>query len=251
MSDGLEAGVALALKAQDSGNWKAVVDWLARNPGLAAELGEFLAAQDGLLAAARPARLTADHSETVIAGFTLNHEIGRGAMGVVYHASDPALKRDVAMKLVRAGGPLSERDLAGFRFEAESVAGLDHPHIVKVYAYGEAGGVPYLVMPLMDGGSLAHKLKSLGANRLPTADAAKLIRDLALGAHHAHQRGLIHRDLKPGNVLLDAEGRPRRGSGPLVPSPGSAGKSSPDPQAHRRGTRSAMAAGRPGCAGAS
>jgi serine/threonine-protein kinase len=112
------------------------------------------------------------------------------------------------MKLVRTGAALSADDLTRFRFEAESAAGLDHPHVVRVFAFGEADGVPYLVMPLMGGGSLAQWLKELGPDRrLPPKVAAGLVRDVALGVHHAHLRGLIHRDLKPGNVLRDAAGQ--------------------------------------------
>ena len=206
---GLDEGVALALRADDSGDWKAVADWLARNPDHAGGLADFLAAQRGLRSAARPVVPTPDHTGAVIDGFELREEIDRGAMGIVYRAHDPVLKRDVAMKLIRTGGLPSAIDLALFRHEALTAANLDHPHVVRVFAFGEADGVPYIVMPLMEGGSLAKRLKDLGPDRcLAPKVAADLVRDIALGVHHAHQRGLIHRDLKPGNILLDANGRP-------------------------------------------
>ena len=203
----LNAGVALALKAHDSGDWKAVVDWITQHPDHAAGLAGFLAAQGGLQSAIRPAGVIPDRTGITIGEFVLREEIGRGAMGVVHRAYDPVLKRDVAMKLIRTGVAISEdKNLARFRFEAETVANLDHPHIVRVFASGETDGIPYLVMPLMEGGSLANKLKLDGVYR-PRA-AAELIRDVARGVHHAHQQGLIHRDLKPGNILLDSEERP-------------------------------------------
>lgn len=204
----LNAGVALALKAHDSGDWKAVVDWIAQHPDHAAGLAVFLAAQGGLQSAIRPVGVIPDRTGIAIGEFVLREEIGRGAMGVVHRAYDPVLKRDVAMKLIRTGVAISEGNLARFRFEAETVANLDHPNVVRVFASGETDGIPYLVMPLMEGGSLAQKLKAQGPDRLSPRIAAELVRDLALGVHHAHQRGLIHRDLKPGNVLLDADGRP-------------------------------------------
>lgn len=207
---GLEAGVALALKADDSGDWKPVADWLAYNPDHAVGLADFLAAQRGLRSAAVVTRVAArDLAASAVGGLELKEEIGHGAMGVVYRAFDGTLRRDVAVKMVRTGTELSAVELARFRFEAETVASLDHPNIVAIHSFGENDGAPYLVMPLMIGGSLATWLKRLGSDRCrPAKQAAKLVRDIALGIHHAHQRGLIHRDLKPGNILLDADGEP-------------------------------------------
>jgi serine/threonine-protein kinase len=142
-------------------------------------------------------------------GLELIAELGRGGMGVVYRAYDRTLKREVAVKRMAAVADRSPEEMARFHFEAEAAASLDHPNIVPVHAFGEDAGVPFLVMPLMEGGSLSERLNKLGVDRrLPPREAAALVRDIALGVHHAHQRGLLHRDLKPGNILLDRAGRP-------------------------------------------
>ena len=203
----LEEGIALALRADESGDWKAVAEWLGRNVEHAGSLARFLGGQRDVERAIAPVKLGSGiEAGTVIGGFGLRKEIGRGGMGVVFRAHDPVLKRDVALKLVRTVEALTDDRLALFRFEAETVANLDHPHVVRIFASGETDGIPYLVMPFMEGGSLANKLKIDGVYR-PRA-AAELIRDVARGVHHAHLHGVIHRDLKPGNILLDSEERP-------------------------------------------
>ncbi len=211
----LQEGLALVLAAEDGGDWKAVADWLARNPQCAPDLAEFLAAQQGIKPALAPLRLKKPEAPRSAGGLELREVIGRGAMGVVHRAFDPSLKCEVAVKLVHTAGDLSPDELARFRFDAEAVAvaslGHTNEYIVPVLRYGEEDGVPYLVMPLMPGGSLAAWLKSLESKdrKLQPKQAAEIARDIALGVHHAHQRGLIHRDLKPGNILRDDRGRPR------------------------------------------
>lgn len=203
----LQEGLALALRAEDDGNWKPVVDWQVRHPNLAPEVIAFLANQWGVKPLIAPPRVPV--APTVVGGLALKTVLGKGAMGVVYRAFDPVLKRDVAVKLLHPGGELSADDRARFRFEAEAVALLDHPNVVPVLASGETDGVPFLVMPLM-AVSLADWLKGLGPDRqLKPKHAAEIARDIALGVHHAHQQGLIHRDLKPGNILRDDAGRVR------------------------------------------
>jgi hypothetical protein len=130
--------------------------------------------------------------------------LGRGGMGEVYRARDPELHREVALKLIR-GGDASETAVRRFRLEAETVAALDHPGLVPVYEAGEHDGCPYLVMKLLPGGTLADRVAALRADR---PAAVRLLADVARAVHHAHQRGVLHRDLKPGNILLDADGRP-------------------------------------------
>ncbi len=107
------------------------------------------------------------------------------------------------MKVIHTGDP--DR----FRVEAERVAGMKHENIVPVFAFGETTRGPYLVMPLMTGGTLEDYQQACAGGRLPADEAARMVRGIALGIHHAHQRGLIHRDLKPLNVLLDEKCTPR------------------------------------------
>ncbi len=132
-------------------------------------------------------------------GYEILGVLGRGGMGVVYRARQIALKRVVALKMIR-GGEAGADALARFRVEAEAVARLRHPHIVQVYEVGEYEGSPYFSMEFVAGGSLRDQLD--GTPWLP-ARAAALIETLARAMEAAHRAGIVHRDLKPRNVLLD------------------------------------------------
>jgi serine/threonine-protein kinase len=124
--------------------------------------------------------------------------LGRGGVGVVYKARHVALKRTVALKMLAAGHG-SPADRVRFRAEAEAVARLQHPNIVQIHEVGEADGLPFLALEFVEGGSLAERL---AGRPLPPRDAARLVAALAEAMHLAHSRNLVHRDLKPGNVLL-------------------------------------------------
>jgi hypothetical protein len=132
-----------------------------------------------------------------LAGFAPLHKLGEGGMGIVYQGYDPALKRPVALKMIRAG-LLSVDRLVRFRTEAEALARLSHPHIVPIFAWQEHAGQPVMVMEYVPGGTLEDRLTA----PLAVREAVRLIAVLARAVQAAHEAGVVHRDLKPANVLM-------------------------------------------------
>jgi hypothetical protein len=127
-------------------------------------------------------------------------------MGVVYKACHLKLNRVVALKMILAGVHAGAAELARFKTEAEAVARLQHAGIVQIYEVGEYNSLPFLALEFCAGGSLDRKL---AGTPLPPAEAARLAEQLARAMQAAHQQHVIHRDLKPGNVLLTADGQPK------------------------------------------
>jgi serine/threonine protein kinase/WD40 repeat protein len=134
-------------------------------------------------------------------GYEVLGELGRGGMGVVYLARHLALRRTVALKLIRRGAEARAEELLRFRREALAAARLQHPNIVQIYDVGEQEGRPYLALEYVPGGNLDQVL---GGTPQPPRPAAQLVETLARAMHHAHQQGVVHRDLKPANILLAA-----------------------------------------------
>ncbi len=131
-------------------------------------------------------------------------ELGHGGMANVYRAIQPSIGREVAIKVL-PGHFLQDRTfLERFNREVRVIAKLQHPRILPVYDYGEAEGLPYIVMAYMPGGTLAERIKKSGP--LPLGDISRLLAQIAEGLDYAHEQGIVHRDFKPSNVLLDAKG---------------------------------------------
>ena len=156
----------------------------------------------------------ASHSESrgtktdhpTIPGYEITQCLGEGGMGVVYEARHLGLKRRVAVKMIR-GGAFRRRDhLARLRIEAEVVARLGHPNIVQIFDIGEANGLPFVSLELLEGGRLSDRLNGTPQPGLPSA---RLVADLALAVDSAHHAGIIHRDLKPSNVMFTLDGTPK------------------------------------------
>jgi serine/threonine-protein kinase len=142
----------------------------------------------------------------VVPGYEILGELGRGGMGVVYRARQVALDRPVALKMVLSGAHAGEAERARFKAEAEAVARLQHPNVVQIHEVGEADGHPFFSLELVDGGSLD---KRLSGTLLAPQPAAALVETLARAVAAAHQRGIVHRDPKPANVLLTMTGTPK------------------------------------------
>src|SRR6266571_4206538 len=141
-------------------------------------------------------------SQALGSSYTLEGEIGRGGMGVVFNARDERLKRQVAIKVLPPELAFREEIRLRFVREAETAARLSHPHIVPIHSVGESpDGLVYFVMAYVDGESLGAKLKRRG--RLPPDEARRIMQETADALGAAHAFGIIHRDVKPDNILLE------------------------------------------------
>ena len=140
-------------------------------------------------------------SDALGSAFTIEGEIGRGGMGVVYRARDEKLKRRVAIKVLPPELAFQQEIRARFTREAETAARLSHPHIVPIYTVGEGNGLVYFVMGYVDGESVGGRLKRRG--KLPVEEVRRIMKETADALSAAHAMSVIHRDIKPDNILLD------------------------------------------------
>src|SRR5262245_17312220 len=138
--------------------------------------------------------------------YELLQEIARGGMGVIFKARQVTLNRVVAIKMILAGSFARPEDVQRFRTEAEAAAQLDHPGIVPIYDVGQHDGQHYFSMGFVEGQSLSRKVAD---GPLPAREAAEIVKSVTEAVQYAHDKGVIHRDLKPGNILLDKNRRPR------------------------------------------
>jgi hypothetical protein len=143
---------------------------------------------------------------TRIGPYEVVRQLGRGTMGTVVHARHVDLGRDVALKVLAQGMSADPESVERFRRESEAVAALDHHGIVRLYERGESAGRHYFAMELVNGTALDAVIRR---ERVPYADAARVISQCAHAIDFAHGRGILHRDLKPANILLEASGRAR------------------------------------------
>lgn len=166
----------------------------------------------GVAAAFAPASADAldldlsDPDQCCFGDYTLRAKLGQGGMGVVYRAQQHSLDREVAVKLLAAGPWASPGFIERFRLEAQSAARMQHPNIVTIHEIGEQDGLPFFSMRLVRGQSLAEQVLKSGA--LPARRAAQMLRTVAEAVDYAHRLGVLHLDLKPGNVLIDEHGEP-------------------------------------------
>jgi serine/threonine protein kinase len=127
--------------------------------------------------------------------------IGAGGMGEVYRAHDPKLGRDVAIKVLPEAFARDAERMARFQREAKVLASLDHPNIASIYGLEDSGGTHALVMQLVEGPTLADRIK---AGPTPVDEALPIAKQICDALEYAHERGIIHRDLKPANVKVDS-----------------------------------------------
>jgi serine/threonine protein kinase len=203
-----------------AGEQPVVEEYASRFPTLAAALPGWLnEAQGAAHAAGRPTDGQSSHSINMHFGmpvspvstgphllgeYEIGEKLGGGGMGVVYRARHRRLDRLVALKLLPVDAMRSEPAVARFLREMRAIGSLKHPNVVEAHDAGERDGVVYLAMELLDGEDLAQLVKRSGP--LPVPEACELARQAALGLYYLHERGLVHRDVKPSNLMRTSEG---------------------------------------------
>jgi serine/threonine-protein kinase len=155
---------------------------------------------------AEPPARDADRTGQQIGHYLLTAKLGQGGMGVVYAARDLKLRREVAVKILRARAVGDEERRRRFLREARAASAIVHPNVVTVFEAGEADGIVFIAMERVRGRSLRALLAEKGGGPLAPVDAARLARDVARGLAKAHEAGIVHRDIKPENVMIGEDG---------------------------------------------
>jgi tRNA A-37 threonylcarbamoyl transferase component Bud32 len=166
------------------------------------DLERRVATDDGSLD--QPSTTPGAHSRLAVRGYEVREPLGEGSLGLAYRAYQPAVGREVAIKLVRPELANDPSFIRRFEAEAELIARLEHPHIVPLYDYWREPDAAYVVMRILRGGSLAE---AVGRRPLGPVEAAQLAREVGSALTHAHRNGVVHRDIKPENILIDEDGR--------------------------------------------
>lgn len=210
--DSMDEVICRFLKAEEDGANPAPEEWLKQYPHLAPELKAFFDSHKQIQTMTAPLRSqenaegdVSDESPHAFGDYELCAEIAHGAMGVVYRARQISGDRWVALKMLRSGRFAGQEELERFEREAQAAGRLEHPNIVPVYDVGRHEGRAYYAMQLVEGPSLCVELPRLNANHRA---AAQIMAVIARAIHYAHGQGIIHRDMKPANILFDRDGTP-------------------------------------------
>ena len=201
--DVLETAMAEYLEKIDSGNTPDPAAYLEAYPQHADELSTFFRNHHWLGATSTPD--TPSLLGAKIGPYQIEREIARGGMGIVYQAHQESLDRRVALKLISGGVLAGKEERSRFRLEAEAAARLDHPGIISIYDIGSWRGYEYFSMAFIDGPTLQRHVDARDLSYIEIANLSQCIAD---AVHYAHRAGVVHRDLKPDNILINAEGYP-------------------------------------------